>query len=162
MPDREEHRTASRLLGVSLPAERARLTSSRLEKLEDGYTEHCKWETSRRWFGRVLERADSECGDEGAKFCLVHFFLDALHHSPAGVEASARGSMRVGGFACHALPGDARLELLLMVQKDFPKYLEVAEELGRAIRSKEEEIVNLAGRRSIHESVAVRPQQVES
>lgn len=137
------------LLQVYLPIEGAQLIISKLGCLEGGYTERCRWARAKREFRRVLGFAESRYGREGIKCCFIHFFLDAIHHGSIITEKARRryGHLRVRAY--RTPPDVARLMLLLAVQEDFPKYMEVAEELVSDIERKGEEIVTLVGNGSL-------------
>lgn len=125
-----------------MPAGRTYSICSRLGRLGEGYTERRRWSEARRRFGSVLERAESCCGSDGVKYCLVHFFLDLVHHGPVITWAPMKERSRPAHL--HMTPlADARLEMLLAVQEFFPIYLDIAEELASELKEREEQVQGL-------------------
>lgn len=138
----EEQEALSALLGISLPAMGVSSVDSKISRLGDGYTERIKWTRARRRFARVVEGTESNYGREGVKYCFVHFFLDVVHHGQ--VIAQAAGPQRVLLDRVWMTPqDDARLELLLAVQENFPEYQNVAEELVVQLKEREREVRSL-------------------
>jgi hypothetical protein len=146
------------LLGIPLTPEAISFLESRLESLEEGYLEKERWRRARRRFGEILEFAETRFGDEGAKCCLVHLFLDALDHDLALAGARKAELRLCRKFECQTLPGDARLQMLLVVQKCFPMQVKVAEELAAVLKDKEGQIVALVSYWPVRQLPLIRRQ----